>query len=530
MNNTSSSFINVTGTTGRSPSNSSARAAGCQYFRRTRPPGVSGPDSVSMRFVSKLTMSPIIAWVRTSAGSASDDELVRWSASKIAEHVRRRDVSAVDVLAAHTAHAAKRNSDLNAITRINEEAFGQAAEVDRLVAEGIYLPLAGTTVTIKDNVDVAGESTPNGLAELHSRVAAADAPLVENLRASGAVILGRTNTPEFSWRWHTDNSLFGPTINPWDPSLTPGGSSGGASSALASGMCCLAVGNDAGGSLRWPANCTGVSALRPTIGRVPSHNVTASGERPLGIDLAAVQGPMARSATDVRAMFDVMAGASWRDPSYVPAPLTATHAKRAGWCFGAGPEPHPEVVAAIESARDALRDDGWTVQPVQPPDLMRSARGWATLINTDFHQTSRQMMLEIGSPAIAMMLDVFDSVGPAVDLAGMYSLLADRTAQLRQWQQLLTVELDVVILPVAMEPAWAANDDTTSIGRLEEIFAANTPLVAFNFLGLPVAAQPTSVTGTRPCGVQIVARRFAEHVALDAAASIERVLGLLNPP
>jgi Asp-tRNA(Asn)/Glu-tRNA(Gln) amidotransferase A subunit family amidase len=171
---------------------------------------------------------------------------------------------------------------------------------------------------------------------------------------------------------------------------------------------------------------------------------------------------------------------------------------RAGWCLGAGCEPHPEVVAAVELA--------------------------------DFHITSRDTMLELGSPAIAAMLEVFDLVGPAVDLAGMYALLAERASQLRRWQALLTDDVDVLVLPVAMEPAWPAADDMTSPSRLEQIFAANTPLVAFNFLGLPVAAQPTSVMNGRPAGVQIVSRRFAENVALDAAATIEQVLGPAERP
>jgi amidase len=228
-------------------------------------------------------------------------------------------------------------------------------------------------------------------------------------------------------------------------------------------------------------------------------------------------------------MFEVMAASTWRDPSYVPAPFDGRHSKRAGWCLGAGCEPHAEVVEAVALARDALADHGWSVAEVEVPGLEAAARGWATLINTDFHMTNRETMLELGSSAIARMLETFDLVGPAVDLAGMYRLLAERASLLRQWQRLLTVDVDVVVMPVSMEPAWPAGDDTTSSERLEAIFAANTPLVAFNFLGLPSVAQPTSVVNGRPNGVQIVARRFAEHVTLDAAAAIESALGAFHP-
>jgi amidase len=448
------------------------------------------------------------------------------TATELAEAVRGSQILAVEVLDAHLKRVEAINGDLNAITRINEAARDEAAAVDRAIADGATPALAGVPVTIKDNVDVAGDSTPNGLPALADTRAEVDAPLVEHLRTAGAVILGRTNTPEFSWRWHTDNPLFGATHNPWDASLTPGGSSGGASAALAAGLGCLAHGNDAGGSIRWPANCTGVSGLRPTMGRIASHNSTAPTERPLGIELSAVQGPLARSVADLRLMFEVMAAPSWRDPSWVPAPLSGTHRRRIGWCLGAGAEPHPEVVTAVEVACQALRDDGWDVHPVTVPDLTAAARGWATLINTDFWVTgSRTTMLERGSPAIAAMLGLFDSLAAPVETtADLYRVLADRTTQLRRWQHLLTDQVDAVVMPVAMEPAWPAGDDVTTPERLAAIGAANTPLVAVNFLGLPSVAQPTGHVGSRPNGVQIVAGRFAEHVALDVAAAIERRL------
>ncbi len=461
-----------------------------------------------------------------AARTADGDELPFATATDVAVAVRSGRLRAVDVIDTHLSRVEAVNDELNAITRINDAARHEAAAVDRAIAAGEDLPLAGVPVTIKDNVDVAGQATPNGLAALADATAPSDAPVVEHLRATGAVLLGRTNTPEFSWRWHTDNPLFGATRNPWDPDLTPGGSSGGAAAALAAGLGCLALGNDAGGSIRWPANCTGVSGLRPTIGRIPSHNATAPGERPVGIDLAAVQGPIARSVADLRLGLGAMARPSWRDPAWVPAQLTGSHRRRAGWCPGLG-EAHPEVAAAVAAAVGALGAEGWEVQEVDVPDLAAAARGWATLINTDFWVTgSRATMLDLGSEAIARMLALFDSLAaPALEVEDLYAVLADRASHLRRWQRLLTEDVDALVLPVAMEPAWPAADDLASVDRLAEIAAANAPLVAMNFLGLPAIAQPTGVTGRRPNGVQIVARRFAEHIALDAAESLERQLG-----
>ena len=136
-------------------------------------------------------------------------------------------MSAQEVVAAHLARVDAVKPRVNAITRLNPAAMAEAAEIDRAVADGAILPLAGVPVTIKDNIDVAGQTTPNGVPALNQTAASVDAPSVASLRAAGAVVFGRTNTPEFSWRWHTDNLLFGPTLNPWNPALTPGGSRAG---------------------------------------------------------------------------------------------------------------------------------------------------------------------------------------------------------------------------------------------------------------------------------------------------------------
>lgn len=454
----------------------------------------------------------------------SDDKPWAWSARLISERIRTRQISAAEVVESHLGRMAAQNPELNAVTRACDDSAREAAEaIDVGLAAGAPAgPLVGVPVTIKDNADVAGQSTPNGVAALDDVEAPSSAPFVEHLEAAGAVVIGRTNTPEFSWRWHTDNPLFGPTINPHDPGLTPGGSSGGAAAAVAAGVGALAHGNDAGGSLRWPALCCGVTSIKPTRGRVASHNATSPGERSPAIDLFAVQGLLGRSVEDVELGLEVMASGSWRDPGQVPAALGQAHGRRAGVHYGSGASLHPEVGAAVEAAAASLAADGWSVAEVEVPDLDESARTWASLLNTDFHHTTRSTMLELSSPALALMLEVLDSIAPPLSLGGYIAAMQSRSAQLRQWQHLFHRDVDVVVLPVAMEPPWPAGDDTTGAGRLEQIYAANTPLVAINLLGLPAAAQPTSVGSGRPAGVQLVAAPFHETVALDAAASIER--------
>lgn len=450
--------------------------------------------------------------------------IVQWSAVDTAEKVRSGEVSASDVTEAHLDHLAVTNPALNAVTRTNaDSALAAARAIDDAIAAGQPVgPLAGVPVTIKDNVDVAGQSTPNGLPHLDSTVAEHDSPAVSSLRDAGAIVIGRTNAPEFSWRWHTDNPLFGPTINPRCPERTPGGSSGGASAALASGIGCLALGNDAGGSVRWPASCTGVTALRPTVGRIASHNATAPGERPLGVDLMAVQGPMARTIDDLSLMLGVLATSSWRDPNHVPVgERTIERRHRFGLYRSETAPPHPFVATALDRAVEALEAAGLERADTTLPSLDEAATAWATLINADFEMTARPAMERFGGEAIQLVLHEFDERSDTADLPGVYRALATRAGQLRAWLRLFAESVDVVVLPVCLEPAWPAGDDLRP-GRMSEIFDANTTMVAINLLGLPAAAVGVGEVDGVPVGVQIVGSRFDEAGVLATASIIER--------
>ena len=183
-------------------------------------------------------------------------------------------------------------------------------------------PLHGVPVTVKVNVDTKGRATTNGVVAFKDNVATEDSPVVANLRKAGALIIGRTNTPAFSVRWFTENDLHGRTLNPWSREHTPGGSSGGASSAVAAGMGAIAHGNDLAGSVRYPAYCTGVVGLRPSFGRVPAFLPSAKEERPLSMAMMSVQGPLARNVADLRLALQAMSAGDARDPWWVPAPLS----------------------------------------------------------------------------------------------------------------------------------------------------------------------------------------------------------------
>ena len=206
--------------------------------------------------------------------------------------------------------------------RASSTAVDEARKVDReLESKKATGPLHGVPVTVKCNVDVEGQPTSNGLPAFADLIAREDSPLVSLLKKAGAIIIGRTNTPELSMRMNTDNPLFGRTLNPWDEQASPGGSSGGASSAAAAGFGPIHHGNDIGGSLRYPAHNCGLATVKPTFGRVPAWLSSAPAERGMLSQLMSVQGAICREVEDVRLATRVMSGSDPRDPFWMPVPF-----------------------------------------------------------------------------------------------------------------------------------------------------------------------------------------------------------------
>jgi amidase len=221
--------------------------------------------------------------------------LWQWSATEIAAATRGGAIACREAIASAVERMREVNPRLNAITLdLGDEAIAAAARLDERRARGDDLgPLFGVPITIKDNVEVRGQRTPNGVAGLAHIIARDDAPIVKRLIDAGAVIVGRTNTPEFSMRATTNNALYGLTLNPWDARISCGGSSGGAAAAVATGMCAIGHGNDIAGSIRFPALHCGVAGFKPTT--------------PAEAPLASVQGPLARCVDDIRVAYAIMA-------------------------------------------------------------------------------------------------------------------------------------------------------------------------------------------------------------------------------
>ncbi|MCU1687539.1 MAG: Asp-tRNAAsn/Glu-tRNAGln amidotransferase subunit and related amidase [Amycolatopsis sp.] len=258
------------------------------------------------------------------------DDLWRWSATELATGIRTGQVSAEAAARSCLDRIAEVNPALNALSGISErDTLAAARHADQAIAAGEDVgPLHGVPVAVKINTEQTGHATSMGVSAFADTISDGDAFCVAELRAAGAIMLGRSNSPAFALRWFSTNDLHGRTLSPWDPGRTPGGSSGGAASALASGMVPLAQANDIGGSIRYPSYSCGVVGIRPTVGRMPIwSDADKSGmDSPLSFQCMAVHGPMARTVSDVRLAFDVMSTVDLRDPFSVPAPAARNRA------------------------------------------------------------------------------------------------------------------------------------------------------------------------------------------------------------
>jgi amidase len=362
-------------------------------------------------------------------------------------------------------------------------------------------------------------------------IAPSDAPVVRNLKKAGAIVIGLTNTPEFSFRGFTDNPLHGLTLNPWDPDITCGGSSGGAGAAVAAGIGTIAHGNDIGGSLRWPAHCNGVATIKPTQGRVPAYNQSAAAERPMLAHLMSAQGPLARSVADIRLALEVMSQRDPRDPWWVPAPLVGPKPKApikvALAKLPGDMDVDPSVHAALRQAADHLERSGYRVREVEVPDINGVWQTWCDIITNEVVVMQEAAMLAVTSEDFHKAWNGMKAKANTLDLEDWMRATAARNTHIRAWQ-LFFEDYPVVLAPTTVKPTPGPREDTISSERVREIFWNDIRFVsAINVLGLPSAVVPVTLHKGRPIGVQLIAGRYREDLSLDAASAIEKRAGML---
>lgn len=461
------------------------------------------------------------------------DELWRKGALELASMIATRQVSSTEVVQAHLDRIDAVNPRINAIVRrLDESALEAAAAADRAVAAGGPLGLLhGVPVTVKENIDVAGTPTTQSVTALAEAVAGIDAPLVERVRAAGAIPIGRTNLPDLGLRVTTESSLHGNTVNPWHSGRTAGGSSGGEGAALASGMSPLGFGNDIGGSLRNPAHCCGVTSIKPTTGVVPTATVIPPEVHALSGQFMLTDGPMARRVADVRAGLLTIAGAHVRDVHALPVSLV-DHAAGRRLRVAVLPDPpggdtHGEVSGAVVRAADALAEAGAEVTYVEPPMFVRAIELWSAILNADIRwqfPLIEMVMGEGGKRFLGYALEHFGEM----DLGSFLPLVAERHAIEKAWHAFLT-EYDVLLSPTWAQPPFPVGHDISSLDAALEVFALLRPVLPMNLLGIPAAVVPAGFADGMPVGVQVTARRFGDLTCLAAAEQIEQALGVLTP-
>ena len=458
-----------------------------------------------------------------------------WSTSAVdlAAKIRTRVVSCVEVTESVLGRIAAHNGRINAIVAgCSDEALHAAEQKDREVAGGGALgPLHGVPVTIKENVDVAGQATTNGLPVFADLVAPDHSPVVRNLLEAGAVIVGRTNTPELSMRGTTVNPLRGRTINPWDDEASPGGSSGGAAAACAMGFGPIHHGNDIGGSLRFPSFACGVATVKPTFGRVPAFNPSASAERGLLAQLISVQGAICREVRDVRLATRVLAGGDPRDPWWMPVPFDGPRLDRPIRVAVTG-EAHgypinPEILAGIERAADVLSDAGYAVERVATPSIMKPANAWFDVLVSEIGHFLGPVARDHGSETIRTIFEHYQRVGKPVDAAGYRQAVADRIALTREWNVFLD-RYPLVLCPFLMRSMYPWDHDAQGFEQVKDLFLSAIYSTGVNYLSLPAGVVPIGYADSRPAGVQIVGRRFREDLILDAMEAVEASVGILS--
>jgi amidase len=465
---------------------------------------------------------------------ATATELWRMGATELAGAIRTREASSAEVVEGHLRRIEAVNPSINAVVIVmREQALEAAKTADRAVEGGGDLPpFHGVPFTIKDIIDVAGTPTTQGFKALAEAYPSRDAPIVERMKAAGAIPIGRTNLPSGAVRWHTESELWGATINPWDRTRTAGASSAGEAAAIATGMSPLGLGSDGLGSLRHPAQCCGIAALKPTLGRIPHATSIEPEYAAIGMQLTGVFGPLARRVADLRGAFEVIAGPTWRDPWTVPAPLRGPELPRpirvALVVDPAARGTAQQVQEGVRKAAAALDDAGYVIDQVEPPSIDVAANTLLVMLSTPGIRKGWKEFVSPIAPAETerFMSAFFEAAGHPDVMAAEESFMT-RQSVLRAWGEFQEIH-PLIVAPICTEPPFEAGTDLED-GRVAETISSMRMAMAVNALGLPAVALPVGIGDGLPQAVQVIGPRYREDLCLDAAGAIEDRLGIVTP-
>jgi len=461
------------------------------------------------------------------------DELWRRGARQLAADIAAKRITSREVVEAHLARIAAVNPAVNAVVKVlADDARRMADNADRAVSEGRVLgPLHGVPMTIKENIDVAGQATTHGVPLFAEAIAPVTAPAVERMLAAGAIPIGRTNLPDMGLRIHTDSSLHGRTKNPWKSDRTAGGSSGGEGAALATGMSPIGLGNDIGGSLRNPAHACGIASIKPSVGVIADAQTYPSPDRSPAFQTMAVQGVMARNVGDVRTGFEIVAGPDPRDPVSLPVRLTDLAAGErltvAILPAPPGGSTHPDIAAAVRRAGDALADAGHNVVEATPPDIEMTYLVWAMMLFSELGDIRDQLDMVMGvggRTLIAKILEFF----PRPSNLELYGALSLRDGLARQWSMWFETH-QALVMPTWTQPPFVFDDDLAGDEGAVRTLELMRPVTPGNVLGLPSVVTPAGMADELPVGVQVMGARFTDLRCLALAEQIEQRVPWTTP-
>lgn len=446
------------------------------------------------------------------------------SATRVAAAILGREISSVEAVEACLERIGAVNPRIHAVVRLADDARDRASAADAALARGEVLgPLHGVPYTLKDSIDTAGVVTTAGTVGWRDRVPERDATVAARVKAAGGILLGKTNTPEFTWSAETDNDVHGRTSNPYDLERSPGGSSGGAAAVVAAGGSPFDIGSDTGDSIRQPAHVCGVAGLKPTSGRVPR-----TGHWPGygGLFESFTQlGPIARRVEDLELVLGIIAGPDGEDPHIPPVALGASREvevaslRVATFTDNGIMTPTPETAAAVREAAHAVEASGARVEERIPPHLAEAWQAWSDMIEADGYAWLQRFITAAGTPGMGSY-DTRDWISPRAPLAGdALTDLVERVdairGRLRRWMQ----DVDLIICPATPQPAVRHGESSAS-------WYGDTYSDVHNLTGWPavVVRGGTSPDGL-PIGVQLVAAPWREDVALAAASVVEAASG-----
>jgi len=453
-------------------------------------------------------------------------ELWQLSATELAARIARRETTARAATESVLARIAVANPQVNALATVTADSALKAADAaDAAQARGETLgALHGVPVTIKINIDVKGEPTTDGVAAFKDNMATSHSPLVQSMLNAGAILVGRNNAPAFSLRWFSDNAFHGRTLNPFNPGVTPGGSSGGAAAATAMGMGAIAHGNDYGGSVRYPAWACGVVGLRTSVGRIPSYKESAP-NRIISNQQMSVQGPLTRTVADARLALQVMSQGSPLDPQWVPAPLqyadSAQPTRVAVFRSWRHSPVDPTASAAVDQAAQWLQAAGYEVEEAEPPHFAEVSAMQMQMCMNDMRRAAAPFMQANGDDALRKALSHYMAVTPEWSRDQYLDALVRRFNIARDWAVFFE-KYPVLLMPNSWERQFAVDEDQRSPERTAQIFLAQAPMLGTAVLGLPGLSVPTGVVDGLPVGVQLVATKFREDRLLAAGEAIEQ--------